>query len=407
MRATLSSVKAARKLDDLTVEIETDEPNPILPQEQTLLLIMSKAWSEAHHASEPAVIGKEEGYALRHAMGTGPYRLVLREPDRRTVVERNTDWWDKAGTHVDRVEFNVIGSAPTRVAALLSGEVDLIQAVPPQDVPRIRQAAGLRILQTHELRTIYLALNVDTPSLEGSDTKDRNPLRDVRVRRAFAQAIDEKAIVSRVMMGFGRQAGMMWGPGVNGYDAAADQPWPYDPAEARRLLAEAGYPNGFAITLDCPNDRYVADEQTCTAIVAMLARIGVKVSLQAQTKARYFSKVLAPRYDTDFCLLGWVPATYDAHNVLYTLLGTRDGKRGEANVGGYSNPRLDALIAGMGVETDQARRGRMISEAAAIVRQDVPVIPLHQQVLVWAGRDTIEVAQLPDSWFPYRYVRMK
>jgi peptide/nickel transport system substrate-binding protein len=199
----------------------------------------------------------------------------------------------------------------------------------------------------------------------------------------------------------------MWGPGINGYDAAQDvRPKP-DPAKAKELLAEAGYPNGFRLGFDCPNDRYVMDEQICTAIVPMLARIGIKVDLNAQTKAKFFSKILAPNYDTDFYLLGWTPATYDAHNALYTLLGTRDGKRGEVNVGGYSNPALDGLIGKIGVETDQAKRIAMIHDANAILQKDLPTVPLHQQVIVWAAKDKVELTQPADNFFPYRFMQVK
>lgn len=407
MRAPMSPVKEARKIDDFTIDLETHLPDPILPQEQTNFLIMSKAWSEKHNAVEPAIIGKEENFALRNAMGTGPFRLVTREADRRTVVERNPDWWDTPTHNLDRVEFNVIGSAPTRVAALLSGEVDMIYAVPPQDMARIRQTAGLKIIQNPEVRTIYLGFNQSREELASSDIKGRNPFKDVRVREAVALAIDEPAIASRVMLTLGRPTGMLWGPGVNGYDPAADVPFKLDAARAKQLLTDAGYPNGFRVGLDCPNDRYVMDEQICTAITAMLARVGIKVDLNAQTKTKFFTKILAPNYDTDFWLLGWTPATYDAHNVLYTLLGTRDGKRGEVNVGGYSNPGLDDLIRQMGVETDQAKRNRMIAEAASIVRRDIAVLPLHQQVIVWAAKANVELAQPADNTFPYRFVTVK
>ena len=356
---------------------------------------------------EPAVIGKEENFALRHAMGTGPFRLVMREPDRRTVVERNPGWWDTPTHNLDRVEFNVIGSAPTRVAALLSGEVDMIYAVPPQDIARIRQTPGLKIIQNPELRTIYLGFNLSREELASSDIKGRNPFKDVRVREAVALAIDEPAIASRVMLTLGRPTGLLWGPGVNGYDQAADIQFKLDPARAKQLLTEAGYPGGFRVGLDCPNDRYVMDEQICTAITAMLARVGIKVDLNAQTKTKFFTKILAPNYDTDFWMLGWTPATYDAHNVLYTLLGTRDGKRGEVNVGGYSNPALDELIRQMGVETDPAKRTRMIADAASVVRRDVAVLPLHQQVIAWAAKATVELAQPADNTFPYRFVTVK
>ncbi len=407
MRATMSPVKEARKIDDFTIDLETHLPDPILPQEQTNFLIMSKAWSEKHNAMEPAIIGKEESFALRHAMGTGPFRLVTREADRRTVVDRNPGWWDTPTHNLDRVEFNVIGSAPTRVAALLSGEVDMIYAVPPQDIARIRQTPGLKIVQNPEVRTIYLGFNHSREELASSDVKGRNPFKDVRVREAVALAIDEPAITSRVMLTLGRPTGMLWGPGVNGYDPQADVPFKLDAARSKQLLSEAGYPAGFRVGLDCPNDRYVMDEQICTAITAMLARVGIKVDLHAQTKTKFFTKILAPNYDTDFWLLGWTPATYDAHNVLYTLLGTRDGKRGEGNVGGYSNPALDELIRQMGVETDQTKRNRMIADAANIIRRDVAVLPLHQQMIAWATKANIELAQPADNAFPYRFVTVR
>ena len=200
---------------------------------------------------------------------------------------------------------------------------------------------------------------------------------------------------------------LMWGPGVNGYDAKLDvRPKP-DLAKAKQLMAEAGYPNGFRVSFDCPNDRYVMDEQICTAITSMLARIGVKVDLLAQTKAKYFAKILAPKYDTDFYLLGWTPATYDAHNALYSLLGTRAGGRGEVNVSGYSSAALDDLIDKIGVESDQAKRNGLIDQAAVILQHDLPTIPLHQQVIVWAAKNNVDLAQLADNFFPYRYVKVK
>ena len=340
-------------------------------------------------------------------MGTGPYRLVSREPDRRTVVEKNPGWWDKMEGNADRVELNVISSAPTRVAALLSGEIDMIYSVPPQDISRIRQTEGLKILQTPELRTVFLGFNQTRDELPSSDVKGKNPFKDQRVREAVLLAIDEPIIASKVMLGLGHPSFEMWGPGINGYDAALDvRPKP-DPAKAKALLADAGYPNGFKVGLDCPNDRYVMDEQICTAIVPMLARVGIKVDLNAQTKTKFFTKILAPNYDTDFYMLGWTPATYDAHNVLYTLLGTRDGKRGEVNVGGYSNPELDGLIEKIGVETDQTKRNDMIRQSIQIVQKDVASLPLHQQVIVWAAKANVDMAQPADDSLPYRYVTVK
>jgi peptide/nickel transport system substrate-binding protein len=407
MRALMSGVKEARKIDDLTVDFETVLPDPIFLQEQTNFLIMSKAWCEAHNATEPVTIGKEDNYALHNAMGTGPFSLVSREPDRKTVVEKNPLWWDKPVHNLDRVEFDVIASAPTRVAALLSGEVDMVYTVPPQDIARIKQTEGLKLLETPELRTIYLGFNQTRDELQSSDIKGKNPFKDVRVREAVGLAIDEPPIASRVMLGLGHPTWEMWGPGVNGYNAALDVRPKFDPAKAKQLLADAGYANGFRVALDCPNDRYVMDEQICTAIVSMLARVNIKVDLIAQTKSKYFTKILAPGYDTDFYMLGWTPATYDAHNVLYTLLGTRNGKRGEVNVGGYSNPILDDLTQKIGVETDPAKRTSMINQSIEILQKDLPTIPLHQQVIVWATKSNVEVAQPADNFFPYRLVKVK
>ena len=408
MRAPMSMVKDARKIDDLTVDLETSYPDPILPQEQTNFLIMSKAWCEAHHATEPVMTlgGTEDNYAVHNAMGTGPYRLVSREPDRKTVVERNPQWWDKMPGNADRVEFDVIGSAPTRVAALLSGEEDMIYSVPPQDMKRIEASPDLKLIEHPELRTIYLGMDESRDELPSSNIKGKNPFKDVRVRRAFALAIDEDLIAKRVMLGLAHPTWLMWGPGVNGYDPKLDvRPTP-SVDEAKKLLAEAGYPQGFSVGFDCPNDRYVMDEQICTAISAMLARIGIKANLNAQTKAKFFAKILAPKYDTDFYLLGWTPATYDAENALYTLLGTRNGERGEVNVGGYSNPELDKLIEQIGVESNEQKRDQLIDQAAEIIQNDVADIPLHQQVIVWAAKKNVDVVQPADDFFPFRYIHV-
>ena len=240
-----------------------------------------------------------------------------------------------------------------------------------------------------------------------SDVKGKNPFKDLRVRKAFYQAIDIEAIHQRVMRGQSHPTGLMYGPGVNGYDAKADIRWPYDPTGAKKLLADAGYPNGFGVTMDCPNDRYVNDEQICQAVTAMLARIGVKVTLNAQTRLQYFAQIQAPDFHTSFFMLGWTPNTYDAHNSLFNLVGSRNGIRGLFNDGGYSNPALDALIDKIAVETDAAKRDGEIDDASKIVHDDVATIPLHQQVVVWAARKNIELTPLADDTFPLRLVTVK
>jgi len=408
IRSQVATIKEARKIDDLTVDFVTDGPDPILPHELTSMAIMSKAWCEAHEAVENVVIGKGENYALRNAMGTGPFRLVSREPDRKTVLERNPNWWGTPEHNIDVAEFNIIANASTRVAALLSGEMNMIYSVPPQDTDRIKETAGVRLLEGPELRTIYLAMDQTRDELLFSSVKGKNPFKDVRVRRAFALAIDEEAIVKRVLRGQGHPSWLMYGPGVNGYDPNLDKRPPVDLAQAKDLLAKAGYPDGFQLQMDCPNDRYVMDEQICTAIAAMLARINIKVDVYARTKVKFFADVGYPNYRLSFSLQGWTPATYDAHNVFYTLLSSRQPTgQGQGNNGGYANPKLDELTQQIGHDLNRDKRQALIDDAAKIVQDDVATIPLHQQVIVWAVRDNIDVVQPADNAFYLRWVKVK
>jgi peptide/nickel transport system substrate-binding protein len=245
VRSMLGPVKEVRKVDELTVDFETHDTDPIFPQEITIWMIMSKAWAERHNTTEPVNLSSgHENYAVRHAMGTGPFRLVLREPDRHTILERNPNWWDKAESNVDRAEFNVIASDATRVAALLSGDVDMIYSVPPQHMDRIKNTEGVKLVTGPELRTIFLGLDQSRDELLRSNIKGRNPLKDARVRQAFALAIDEQAIVTRVMRGQARPTWLMWGPGVHGYEAKQDVRPKADPARAKQLLVDAAILTG-------------------------------------------------------------------------------------------------------------------------------------------------------------------
>jgi peptide/nickel transport system substrate-binding protein len=325
------------------------------------------------------------------------------------VLVPNPNWWDKPQHNLDEVVFQRIANAATRVAALLSGEIDMVYTVPPQDTDRIGKTPGLRILQKPELRTIYLGFDQDRSELLESNVKGKNPYKDKRVRQAFYQAIDEDAIKTKVMRGFATPTALMVGPGVNGFDPTLNTRFPYDPAASKKLLAEAGYPDGFETGMDCPTDRYVNDEAICQAVVAMLARVGVKVRLLAQTRAKYFAKINAPRFETSFFMLGWTPATYDAHNMLISLAATRDPKThaGDFNNGGYSNPQLDALIRKIQVEPDKEKRLALIHDALKIVKDDFAYIPLHQQAVVWAVRDGFDVVQMADNYFPLRLVKAK
>ena len=410
VQTALATVKEVRKIDDYTVDIVTDGPDPILPFALPTVAIMSKKWCEEHNATRAADITKgEESYATRNANGTGPFMLKDRQPDVKTVLVKNPNWWGLKDEpiDIDDVVFNRIENAATRVSALLSGELDMIYTVPPQDTDRIANTAGMKIWKTPELRTIFLGMDQSRDELLDSSVKGKNPFKDKRVRQAFNQAIDEDPIAAKVMRGFAHPTALIVGPGVNGYPADLDKRLPYDVNGAKKLLADAGYPDGFEVGLDCPNDRYVNDEAVCQASVAMLARIGIKAKLLAQTRAKYFAKINAPGYNTSFYMLGWTPDTYDALNAIKALAVTRDGKNGVFNNGGYSNPQVDDLSKAIQVELDTGKRNEQIAQALKILKDDFAYIPLHQQVVVWATRDNVDVAQTGDNFFQLRFVKMK
>ena len=410
MKTTVATVKEVKKIDDFTVDFLTSAPDPILPEEITTWNIMSKAWCEKNNTAHPADITKnEESFATNHENGTGPFMLREREPDVKTVLVPFPGWWDKPQHNLTEVIFQRIANASTRVAALLSGEVDMIYSVPPQDTDRIANTKGFKIIQGPELRTIFLGFDTSRPELLESNIKGKNPFKDKRVRQAFYQAIDEQAIMTKVMRGQGKVTALMVGPGINGFTEELNKRFPYDVAASKKLLAEAGYPNGFETGLDCPNDRYVNDEAICQAITAMLARAGITVKPLIQTRAKYFAKILAPSYSTSFFLLGWTPATYDTHNMLINLVHTRDATThaGELNNGGYSNPALDKLIDQIQVETDQKKRTDEMHEALKMVKDDFAYIPLHQQAIVWAAKSNVSLVQPADNYFPLRYVNVK
>ncbi len=404
----MQAVTEVKKIDDFTVDFITKVPDPIFLEEITSWVIMSKKWCEDNHAEQAMDLTKaDENFATRHENGTGPFILDIREPDRRTTMHANPAWWDKMPGNLDKVEFNVISNAATRVAALLSGDIDMMYTVPPQDMQRLSSSPDLKTLQTPELRTVFLGFDQSRDELLKSDVKGKNPFKDQRVRQAFNEAVDIKAIQRVVMRGQSHPTGLLYGPGVNGWTEASDVRYPYDPADGKKLLAAAGYPDGFGVTLDCPNDRYINDEAICQAVTAMLARIGVRVTLNAQTRLKYFAEISNPGYQTSFYMLGWTPTTYDALNSLYSLAGTRSGTRGIFNDGGYSNPKFDTLLDQIAVETDNAKRDAEIIAASKILQDDAAVLPLHQQVVVWATRKNVDLVQLADNSFPLRFVTVK
>jgi peptide/nickel transport system substrate-binding protein len=395
------------KVDDHTVDFILSAPNPILHYEWDTWYIISKKWAEANNSVMPQpASGQQAIYAALHANGTGPFEITGHQAGVRTVFKPNPGWWGKPEHNFDEVDFTTISNDATRVAALLSGDVDWIDPVPLQDVQRVNASGTAEVLSAPELRTIFLGFDQMRPELLHSNVKGKNPFKDVRVRKAFYQAIDIEAIKSRVMRGFATPTALMISPLLFSRSAEFKR-WPYDPDAARKLLADAGYPDGFEVTMDCPNDRYVNDEAICQAVAAMLAHIGVKIDLLAQPKAKYFAKVLASGgYDTSFYLLGWTPGSLDWWNVLNNIVGCRDekGNGGQFNLGGYCNKKVDELAGKILRETDTTKRDDMIAETMRIIHEEVSHIPLHQQALVWGVSKKLKVVQRADNailfyWF--------
>jgi peptide/nickel transport system substrate-binding protein len=407
MRGYVAPIKEVRKVNDFAVDIETTAPFPILPDTLTSLYMMSKKWCEENKADKPVDRRKGiENTASFKANGTGPYRLKERQPSTRTVIVRNLNYWDKVDGNVDEVIFTPIANDATRVAALLSGEIDVMEPVPLQDVERVKTAGKLTVLQGPELRTIFLGMDQKRDELQFSNIKGKNPFKDRRVRQAFFQGIDIESIKSRVMRNASTPTALMVGPGVRGFQPDMNKRLPYDVEAAKKLLADAGYPSGFEVAMNCPNDRYVNDGQICQAVAANLARIGVKINLQTETKVSYFPKIL--RRDTSFYLLGWTPSTTDSHDTLINIMATPNEKgQGQFNLGAYSNPKIDELTVKIQSEIDEKKRNELIREAFKVHQDDVGHIPLHQQALAWGMSSRVSLVQLPDNRMFFKWITLK
>jgi len=387
MKSLLVSVDTITKVDDLTVQLKTKGPNALLVNNLTNLFIMNKAWAEANNAADPQnLTQKVENGATLAAMGTGPYSLVSRQPDVSTVMRAFPDYWDKANIKNDFTEivYRPIKENATRIAALLSGEIDFVQDLPPQDIQRLQTTDGITVNAGPENRSIFFGMNVGIPELRGSDVKGKNPFADVRVRRAVNTAINREAIQRVTMRGQSTPQGTIATPFINGYTKEIDT-WPRpDAAAAKALLTEAGYPNGFSVTLHCTNDRYVNDEGVCQAVVSMLGQIGIKATLVAQSLRVHFPGIQRGEYD--FYLLGWGIPTFDSHYVFNDLYRTKTPSAGTWNGTGYSNAALDAKIDGLNSEVDIAKRNASIADIWKEIQANNVYAPVHMQFIAYATR---------------------
>jgi len=411
MSFALATVKEIRKVDDYTIDIITKGPDPILLLNMPIFYIVDKEWIEANNAFEVVRASGSTNFANVNTNGTGPFKLVEWVQDTRLVLEPNENYWNKDGVahNITRAVFTPISNDATRVAALLSGEIDLMYPVPLQDVNRLENDPNASALQGPELRTIFLGFDQWRDESLDMPGTGKNPFKDKRVRQAFYQAININAIKRVVMRNAATPTGLMIAPGINGFQEDMNDRPAYDPDAAKKLLAEAGYPDGFPVTFDCPNDRYVNDEEICTAVIPMLERVGIKVTPNFQTKSKHFNKIgKAENNNTSFFMLGWTPGSYDALNPLMQLMSTGKPGHGDWNCGQYNHPRVAELTEMIKTEMDESKRNAMIREAFQIHKDDFGHITLHQQALAWGVRsDTVKsVIQRPFNDVDLRYVIM-
>ena len=386
----VNSIEEVTKVDDFTVRITTKGPNPILPDQITSIRIMDEEWSKEQGVEKPQdYASQEETFAVRNTNGTGPFILTQRDPGIETKLKVNDGWWGwgvtDPKTNVTEVTYTPVANASTRVAALLSGEVDYVLDPPLQDLKRIDAQPNLKVEQINQIRTIFYGLDVGAEQLRNSSVTGKNPFQDPKVREAMYKAIDIDAIKAKTMRGLSFPAGIITSPGVHGFTEALDGRLPYDVAAAKTLMAEAGYPDGFEIQLDCPNNRYNNDEAICQATVGMLAQIGIKVNLNARPKSIHF-KALQNK-ESDFYMLGWGVPTLDSHYV-FSYLSASDGSWNFTN---FSDARMDELTDAMEIETDAAKRDAMIAEAWDILKASNVYLPLHHQVIAWGLNADLEL----------------
>jgi peptide/nickel transport system substrate-binding protein len=393
-------------IDRETVEFRLAKVNPVFLEHIAVpLWIMSRAWCEKHRVTKPLDFkNKEESHAAFHANGTGPYMLVNRQPGIRTTYKRNPAWWGRHEGNVEEIVYTQIANDATRLAALVSGEVDFVLDPSPRDVPRLRSTEGVKIVDGPENRIVFIGMDQHRDELLYSNVKGRNPFKDIRVRQALNHAVDIETLRSRLMSGLAVPTGGLTPSPLGAFDdPQVESRLPFDLAKARALMAAAGYAEGFEVTLDCPNNRYINDEEICIALAAMWAQIRIKVRVNAMPRATYFPK--GEKFDTSMYMLGWGGAVTDAETVFTPLLRfPAPGGVGVFNWGRVKNEKFEALAVASSSEADPKKREELVRAALREYAAQVHVIPLHRQMIPWAARRNVEVVHRADNWLEVAWV---
>jgi peptide/nickel transport system substrate-binding protein len=384
-----------KAVDPLTLRLKTDKPHPLLPNDMVAVMILPKSVAES---------AKTEDFNSGKAMiGTGPYRFVEYAAGDRVVLKRNDAYWGTKPAW-ENVRFKMIPSAPARVAALLAGDVQMIEGVPTADIAKLKTDKRVTVSSAVSNRIVYLHMDSgrekNSPFVTTTDGKpmEANPLRDPRVRRAISKMIDRDAIVSRIMEGQGVAAGQLLPDQFFGTSKSL-KPDKYDPEGAKKLLAEAGYPNGFGLTLHSPNNRYINDAQVAQAVAQYLSRNGIPTKLETMPSNVFFSR--GSKLEFSFLLAGWGAETGETSSPLRSLLATFDQKAGlgTANRGRFSDPGVDALLTQALTTIDDTKRGIMLARASEkAIGELMGLVPLHYEVSTWATRKDLAYKARADQY---------
>jgi peptide/nickel transport system substrate-binding protein len=391
VRSLLTAVDSVTAKDEHTIQIKTKGTSPLLVNNLVNIFMMNKAWAEKNDAVAPQDFkAGKESYAARNENGTGAYRLVSREADRRTELVAYDKYWGigQFPLDIDRIVYTPIQSPATRVSALISGEVNFLQDVPPQDIAKLEQNPELRVVRGPENRTIFFGVNMGADKLTYGEAKG-NPFADKRVRQAMNIAIDRSVIGKAIMRGESIPIGTIAPPFINGYTEEMGKLPEVNIEKAKQLMSEAGYGDGFSVTLNCTNDSFVNDERICQAIVGMMAKIGIKVHLDVQPAGVVFPMVANGK--TDFYLMGWGASTFDSQYVFDNLVHSRSEGRGAWSAVNFNNAEIDAKIETLGTEANIEKRNATIAEIWKVVQDESFYLPIHAQMLARASAKKIHI----------------
>jgi len=395
----------AVKIDDTTVEFHQDHPDPLFVWHMNTIMVMSKAWCIAHHVEHPTNYKeKQESYASQHENGSGPFILESREPGVKTVYNINPKWWGHPSGNVTKVILTPISNTSTRLAALISGDINFVNDPAPQDIARVSTNKDILTTKTLEQRVLFIGMDQNRDQLLYSNVKGKNPFKDVRVREALYRAIDADLIAKKIMGGEAQPTGCMTMGQSDCLDPALHAHPPPDVAKAKELLAAAGYPDGFEVKLNCPNNRYVADAEMCQALVGMFARIGVKVDLEAEPKTLFFPKVYSQ--NASMFMYGWGGSTPDAAILLDPLAHSYDpaSSLGLNNDGRFSDKELDRLIETANRTMDENVRRVFIIQALDRMASQYYYLPLLRPEINWLSAKNVKPVITPGNlvnpqWF--------